>query len=165
MPDWPEARLASPVEAGFYDGVEGVVADELLQLVKARRGELGLSYQALAAVAVDAKSETTVSSGWLHRLETGAPVIPPSAETLAALSVGLRMDLVRLQEAAAAQFFGLQLQWETSGEAAELLAMVATLPEEQRVALLNLIRVMAKACESRGEEPAKASARKGRRSA
>jgi transcriptional regulator with XRE-family HTH domain len=144
MPDWPQARLASPVEAGLYNGVEGVVTDELLQLVKARRGELGLSYQALAAASVGPESETTVSSGWLHRLETGAPVIPPSAEALAALAAGLRLDLVRLQEAAAAQFFELRLQWETSGEAAELLALVAALPEEQRVALLNLIRVMAK---------------------
>jgi transcriptional regulator with XRE-family HTH domain len=144
MPDWPQARLASPVEAGFYDGVEGVVADELLQLVKARRGELGLSYQALAAASVDAESASSVSSGWLHRLETGAPVIPPSAETLAALAVGLRLDLARLQEAAAAQFFGLRLRWETSGEAADLLAMMATLPEPQRLALVELIRVMAK---------------------
>ncbi|MFM9589934.1 helix-turn-helix domain-containing protein [Streptomyces scabiei] len=120
------------------------MADELLQLVKARREELGLSYQALAAVSVDAKSETTVSSGWLHRLETGAPVIPPSAETLAALAAGLRMDVARLREAAAAQFFGLRLQWETSGEAAELLARIASLPEGQRSALLNLIEVMAK---------------------
>lgn len=120
------------------------MADELLELVKARRGELGLSYQALAAASVDGESGTTVSAGWLHRLETGAPVVAPSAEVLAALAAGLRMELVRLKEAAAAQFFGLSLPWEASGEAAQLLALVAGLPEAQRWALLDLIRVMAK---------------------
>lgn len=122
------------------------MADELLQLVKARRGELGLSYHSLAAVCVDAESGTTVSAGWLHRLETGAPVVAPSAEVLVALSVGLRLELelVRLREAAAAQFFGLRLPWEASGEAAELLALMAALPEGQRWALLDLIRVMVK---------------------
>lgn len=120
------------------------MADELLQLVKARRGELGLSYHALAAASVDADSETTVSAGWLHRLETGAPVVAPSVEVLGALSAGLRLELVRLQEAAAAQFFGLRLPWDASGEAAELLALVAGLPDSQRWALLDLIRVMAK---------------------
>ncbi|MFC8985987.1 helix-turn-helix domain-containing protein [Streptomyces sp. NPDC057115] len=120
------------------------MADELQQLVKARRQELGMSYHALAAAAVDAGSGTSVSAGWLHRLENGAPVVAPSAEVLAALSVGLRLELVPLQEAAAAQFFGLRLPWEASGEAAELLAGLAGLPEGQRRALLDLIRAMAK---------------------
>jgi transcriptional regulator with XRE-family HTH domain len=120
------------------------MADELRELLKARRGELGLSYQSLAAACVDAGSGASVSYGWLHRLETGAPVVAPSPEVLAALSVGLRLDLVRLQEAAAAQFFGLRLLWEASGEAAELLALVGALPEGQRLALLDLIRVMAR---------------------
>ncbi|MCX5253664.1 helix-turn-helix domain-containing protein [Streptomyces canus] len=120
------------------------MADELRRLVAERRQELGLGYQSLAAVCVDAVSGTTVSYGWLHRLETGAPVVPPSSDALAALAVGLRLDVTRLQEAAAAQFFGLHLQWEASGEAAGFLAALAVLPEAQRRALLDLIQVMAK---------------------
>jgi transcriptional regulator with XRE-family HTH domain len=122
------------------------MADELLQLVKSRRQELGLSYHSLAAACVDGESGASVSVGWLHRLETGAPVVAPSAEVLAALSVGLRLDLVRLQEAASAQFFGLRLPPEASGEAAEILRGLAVLPEGQRRALADLIRVMAKDC-------------------
>jgi hypothetical protein len=39
---------------------------------------------------------------------------------------------------------GLHLPWEASGEAADLLGLVAVLPEHQRRALIDLIRVMAK---------------------
>ncbi|MFJ2719391.1 helix-turn-helix domain-containing protein [Streptomyces sp. NPDC087437] len=120
------------------------MADDLRRLVKSRRHELGLSYQSLAAAAVGAESGATVSVGWLHRLETGEPVIAPSAEILAALASGLRLEQVQLQEAAAAEFFGLRLPWEASGEAAELLALLALVPERQRRALLDLMRVMAK---------------------
>lgn len=120
------------------------MADELRQLVGARRQELGLSYHSLAAAA--GGSGTSVSAGWLHRLETGAPVVAPSVEVLAALAVGLRLELSRLQEAAAAQFFGLRLDWEASGEAGDLLTALAVLPEAQRRALVDLIRVMAKGC-------------------
>lgn len=120
------------------------MADELRQLVAERRRELGLSFQSLAAASLDAGSGATVSSGWLHRLETGASVVPPSAEALAALAVGLQLELVRLQEAAAAQFFGLRLAWKATGEAAGFLAALAVLPGVQRRALLDLIQVMAK---------------------
>jgi transcriptional regulator with XRE-family HTH domain len=122
------------------------MADELRQLVKARRQELRLSYTSLAAACVDGESGASVSVGWLHRLETGEPVIAPSVEVLAALSVGLRLDLVRLQEAASAQFFGLSLPPEASGEQAEILRALALLPERQRRALADLVRVMARDC-------------------
>jgi len=120
------------------------MADELRALMAERRQELGLGYQSLASVCVDTESGTTASSSWLHRLETGAPVVPPSAEVLAALAAGVGVELVRLQEAAAAQFFGLHLQWENTGEAAEFLAALAVLPDGQRRAILDLVRVMAK---------------------
>jgi transcriptional regulator with XRE-family HTH domain len=120
------------------------MADELRELLKARREELGLSYHSLAAACTRAGSGVSVSTGWLHRLETGAPVVAPSAELLTALAAGLRLETERLREAAAAQFFGLRLPWTASGEAAELLEQVAVLPEDQRRALLDLIQVMAK---------------------
>lgn len=119
------------------------MADELRQLVKARRAELRLSYQSLAAACADAGSGGSVSSGWLHRLETGLPVVAPSAEALTAMAAGLRMNVVRLREAAASQFFGLQLPPDASGEAADLLALMAALPDGQRRALIELVRVMA----------------------
>lgn len=122
------------------------MASELVELVKSRRLELGLSYQSLAAACVEPASRTKASTGWLYRLETGEPVIPPSMELLGALAAGLQLPRVRLQEAAAAQFFDVRLSWDVSGEAADLVATLAALPEQQRQALTDLIRVMAKDC-------------------
>lgn len=119
------------------------MGSELLELVRARRLELGLSYQSLAAACVDLSSGAKASSGWLHRLETSAPVIPPSVELLGALAAGLQLPRARLQEAAAAQFFGVHVSWEASGDAAAVLADLAALPETQRRAVSDLIRVMA----------------------
>jgi transcriptional regulator with XRE-family HTH domain len=120
------------------------MASELVELVRSRRLELGLSYQSLAAACVEPSSRTKASTGWLYRLETGAPVIPPSMELLGALAAGLQLPRVRLQEAAAAQFFDVRLSWDVSGEAADLVAALAALPERQRQAFADLIRVMAK---------------------
>lgn len=117
------------------------MADELRELVKARRRELKLSYHSLAAACTEAGA--SVSSAWLHRLETGEVVVAPSAATLGGMAGGLRIDVARLREAAAAQFFDLRLPWNVTGEAADLLSMVAVLPDGQRRALTDLVRVMA----------------------
>lgn len=119
------------------------MTSDFLELVRSRRLELGLSYQSLAAACIDPASSTKASSGWLYRLETGSPVIPPSMELLGALAAGLQLPRVRLQEAAAAQFFDVRVPWEMSGEAAEVLANLVAIPEGQRRAALELIRVMA----------------------
>ncbi|MEV7690225.1 hypothetical protein [Streptomyces bungoensis] len=54
------------------------MAHDFVELVRSRRLELHLSYQTLAAASVDPVSGAKASTGWLHRLETGAPIIPPS---------------------------------------------------------------------------------------
>ncbi|MFE6354352.1 hypothetical protein ACFVOO_16140 [Streptomyces rochei] len=117
------------------------MADEFRQLVRTRRKELRLSYQSLATACTEAGAR--VSSGWLHRLERGATVDAPGADVLAALATGLRLELTQVQDAAAAEFFGLRRPWEASGEAADVLAALARLPEDQRQSLLDLIRVLA----------------------
>ncbi|MFE7727348.1 helix-turn-helix domain-containing protein [Streptomyces anthocyanicus] len=122
------------------------MGDELRSLVGSRRREVGLSYQSLAAACQEFGGPAAVSSAWLHRLETGAPVNAPSPETLDALAAGLRLEPARLREAAAAQFFGVHVEWEASGEAADLLRMVGALPPHQQAALVDLVRVMAKDC-------------------
>ncbi|WP_159107504.1 helix-turn-helix domain-containing protein [Streptomyces rubrogriseus] len=122
------------------------MGDELRSLVGSRRREVGLSYQSLAAACQEFGGAAAVSSGWLHRLETGAPINAPSTDALDALAAALRLEPARLREAAAAQFFGVRVDWEASGEAADLLRMVGALPEPQQTALVELVRVMAKDC-------------------
>ena len=122
------------------------MGDELRVLVSDRRREVGLSYQSLAAKCRKTADAAAVSSGWLHRLETGAPINAPSPEALESLADGLGLKPARLREAAAAQFFGVRVDWEASGEAAELLRMVGALPQHQQAALVELVRVMAKDC-------------------
>lgn len=122
------------------------MGSELLDLVMTRRQKLGLSYKGLATASVDPASGEKPSTGWLHRLETSEPVTPPSLGLLSALSIGLQLPLARLQDAAAAQFFGLQTSWERSGEASAVLADLAKLPEGQRRAVIELVRVIAQSC-------------------
>lgn len=110
----------------------------LADLVRARRGQLNLSLAGLSAVAVDPEGGSSVSHGWIHRLERGQPVHPPQLPQLRALAAGLQLPLPRVQEAAAAQFFGL----ESGGAPAEVLALahrLAGLSPDQRDALLGLL--------------------------
>ncbi|MEU6597892.1 hypothetical protein [Streptomyces flaveolus] len=120
------------------------MASDFAELVRSRRLELHMGYQSLAAVCVDPASGTRASAGWLHRLETGAPVNPPSLELLSALAAGLQLPRAQLQEAAAAQFFDVRPSWEASESSAAILADLADLPEAQRRAVVELIRVLAK---------------------
>lgn len=112
---------------------------QLADLVRSRREELHLSYQSLAAAAVAPGSETSVSSGWLHRLESGKPVIAPSFEALHALAAGLRVPLSRVQRAAGAQFFGMDFDQRYSVDALELAELAGRLTAEQRDALIGLL--------------------------
>lgn len=81
---------------------------ELADVVRARRAELRLSYERLGDRCVDDRTGTRVSGSWLHRLETGLPVIPPQLPQLRALASGLDLPLSRLQDAAGRQFLGLE---------------------------------------------------------
>ena len=111
---------------------------DLADLVRARRGQLNLSLAGLSAVAVDPEDGSSVSHGWIHRLERGRPVHPPQLSQLRALAVGLQLPLPRVQEAAAAQFFGLK----PSGASAEVLALAHRLQDlrpVQRDALLGFL--------------------------
>lgn len=112
---------------------------QLANLVRARREQLNLSLAGLSAAAVDPQSGTSVSHGWVHRLERGQPVIPPQLPQLRALAVGLQLPLPRVQEAAAAQFFGVRSQDAVSAEALVLAQRIQALSPDQRDALLGFL--------------------------
>lgn len=112
---------------------------QLADLVRSQRERLHLSYRSLAEACCDAETEATVSTGWIHRLETGKPVVPPELAALRALATGLQLPLSRIQQAAGAQFFGLDLDQRYSMEALHLAEQLMKLTAEQRDAVTGLL--------------------------
>lgn len=112
---------------------------QLADLVRAQRERLHLSYRSLAEACHDPESDTGVSSGWIHRLETGKPVVPPELAVLRALAAGLQLPLARVQQAAGAQFFGLTSDQRYSIEALALAERLMQLSAEQRDALIGFL--------------------------
>ncbi|MEU5442737.1 hypothetical protein [Streptomyces griseofuscus] len=84
-----------------------------------------------------------VTRGWIYRLESGESVIPPQVEELRALAEAARMPLEALQDAAAAQFFGVDPLVGGSGEAKAYVRKLDRIPAEQRERLLSLIDSLA----------------------
>ncbi|MEU0001528.1 multiprotein-bridging factor 1 family protein [Streptomyces microflavus] len=116
---------------------------EFADLIRERRLVQGLSFAQLAERSVDPVTGTQVKSGWLYRLESGESVIPPRVPQLRALAAGLNEPLSKLQDAAAAQFFGIERVWSESGEASALIRRTGELTQDQREQLLRLIDAFA----------------------
>lgn len=117
---------------------------QLSQLVRERKTRLGLSYERLAERCIDPDSgEQTVKSSWLHRLASGQPVIPPDFDALRGIAAGLDVPLGRVQDAAGAQFFGMDTVWSASGEARAWVERAGRMTPEQREAVQRLIETLA----------------------
>ncbi|MET9465848.1 hypothetical protein ABZY44_13775 [Streptomyces sp. NPDC006544] len=113
---------------------------QLRDLARDRKNALGLSYERLAARCIDPETgERTVKSSWLHRLATDLPVQIPDYPMLRGLAVGLDVPLGRVQDAAGAEFFGVDVEWSASGEARALIESAAPLTPTQREQLQRLI--------------------------
>lgn len=77
-------------------------------LVLERKEALRLSYEKLAARCVDPETgEQTVKPSWLHRIATHMPVQAPDLPGLRGMAAGLEVPLRVVQDAAGAQFFGM----------------------------------------------------------
>lgn len=117
---------------------------QLADLVRERKTQLGLSYERLASRCVDpVTGERTVTSSWLHRLATGLTVQPPSLPDLRGMAAGLDVPLGRVQDAAGAQFFGIDVVWSASGDARALVERADRMTPEQREQLMRLLDTFA----------------------
>jgi transcriptional regulator with XRE-family HTH domain len=117
---------------------------QLRSIVVERKEALGLGYARLAARCIDPESgEQTVKSSWLHRLATGEPVEPPSYEMLRGMAAGLQVPVGVLQDAASAQFFGVQRTFSESAEGQAFLEDADRLSPAQREAVRALMRSLA----------------------
>ncbi|MFD9757990.1 XRE family transcriptional regulator [[Kitasatospora] papulosa] len=120
-----------------------VETTEFADLIRARRAELGLSLAQFQERSVDPRTGIQVKSGWVHRLESGESVIPPRTPQLRALAAAASLPLGQLQDAASAQFFGIERVWAESGEASALVRRAGELTQDQREQLLRLIDAFA----------------------
>ncbi|MFF7130321.1 hypothetical protein [Streptomyces sp. NPDC008240] len=111
-------------------------------IVVQRKEELGLGYERLAARCIDPETgEQTVKSSWLHRVATGENVEPPKYEMLRGMAAGFGVPVGVLQDAASAQFFGVQrIAFSESAEGQAFLEDADRLTPAQREAIRALMR-------------------------
>jgi hypothetical protein len=112
---------------------------DLADLIRDRRAELRESLDTFAARAVDPISGERVKRGRISRLETGAKVTPFVFEELRALAHAARLPVERLQDAAGAQFHGVDPLKSESSESKAYIHKLDSLPADQRERLLRLI--------------------------
>lgn len=122
---------------------EAPARTDLSDLARERRAELRLSLRAVQDRAVDKSGVPLVKYSWLDRLEKGLPVVPPNLHQLQALAGALELPLGRLQDAAGAQFFGIEATWSHSGEARALVERATRMTPEQREQLMRLLDTFA----------------------
>lgn len=97
---------------------------DLSDLLRDRKEQLGLSLRDLEAACVDPEDperQPQYRRGTLGNLLGAQGTKPPTRAQLRALSSGFRLPLGQLQEAAGAQFFGIDTVWS---EDAEVRALV-----------------------------------------
>ncbi|NUH35323.1 XRE family transcriptional regulator [Streptomyces samsunensis] len=118
----------------------------LSDLVRDRRAELRLSLRGLEAQCVDPDTGEggLVKYSWIDRLEKRQPVIPPQLPELRALAVGLQLPLSRLQDAAGAQFFGIDSLRDQSGEVKAMVAHAETLSPEDQAKVAAIVEAYAR---------------------
>lgn len=111
-------------------------------IVVQRKEELGLGYERLAARCIDPETGVqTVKSSWLHRVATGENVEPPRYEMLRGMAAGFGVPVGVLQDAASAQFFGVQrIAFSESAEGQAFLEDADRLTPAQREAIRALMR-------------------------
>jgi transcriptional regulator with XRE-family HTH domain len=118
---------------------------DLSDLIQDRRDLLGLTYEDLAAACVDpeAAGAPDVEPLWrrstLHNLAQGRYVKPPTFPMLRALAAGLQVSLSTVQEAAGAQFFGIDTVWSPDGKVRALVRDFDDLDDEDQAKVLALM--------------------------
>lgn len=112
-------------------------------LVRGRRAELGISLRELEARSIDPETGEQAKFGWISKIENGKPTDAPSEALLRALAEGLKLPLLALQRAAAAQFFGMVSErWSERRDARVLVARIDELDEDGVAELDELAQIV-----------------------
>ncbi|MFJ8603428.1 hypothetical protein ACIREM_32920 [Streptomyces shenzhenensis] len=114
---------------------------QFTDLLRSRRAELGESLAKVEGRSVDPLTGKGMKRGRIYRLEGGEKggVTPPDFWELRALTEGYRLPIERLQDAAGAQFHGVEPLRVGTGEAVAYVRKLDRLPPDQRERLLHLI--------------------------
>lgn len=132
----PNATSPAPPE-------QGGPRTQFTDLLRSRREELGEGLGKFEARAVDPETGQRVKRGRIYRLEgrEGGGITPPDFWELRALAVACRLPIERLQDAAGAQFHGVDplRAGSGTGEAVAYVRKLDSLPADQRERLLHLI--------------------------
>ncbi|WP_328439399.1 XRE family transcriptional regulator [Streptomyces sp. NBC_00444] len=119
---------------------------DLSDLVAARMEELELSYRRLEELCVDPEADTQASEaeslwkrGTLENLAKQRRIKPPDFPMLRALAAGLDLPIGRVQEAAGAQFFGIDTVWSADGQARALVEGFREMDPEDQERVLALM--------------------------
>ena len=118
---------------------------EFSDLIRTRRTQLGLSLRDLAKGCIDEESGLQLKFAWIGKVEKNPDAIDiPSLEILRAFSAGLKLPLRILQEAAAAQFWGMTSVWSEDRSARVLVADIGSLTEEDQGQVAEIVEGFAR---------------------
>ena len=119
---------------------------DFADLVRQRRAELNISVRRLAEQSVDHDTgERPFKFGWVSKLERGESTDAPSEAILRALHIGLGLPLRVVQEAAAAQYLGMQSQvWSEDRTTRVLAARIEEMSAEERRQLADIAETFAR---------------------
>ncbi|MGW6910225.1 XRE family transcriptional regulator [Streptomyces sp. NPDC054940] len=117
---------------------------DLSDLVRDRKNHLGLSYHSLAALCIDpeAKDEDSAplwTSSTLENLVKQRKIKAPDFPMVRALAAALEVPLRDVQEAAGAQFLGIDTVWSPDGKVRALVDGFREMDEDDKAKVLALM--------------------------
>jgi hypothetical protein len=115
---------------------------DLSDLVRDRMEQLGLSYRSLADACIDpedAEAGPLWKRGTIENLAKGQTIKAPTVPQLRALAAGLQVPLGLAQEAAGAQFLGIDTVWSEDGRARALVHHFQEMDDEDQAKVLALM--------------------------
>ncbi|MEU9576228.1 helix-turn-helix domain-containing protein [Streptomyces chilikensis] len=116
----------------------------LQHLVRDRRADLGLSIRDLADRSIDPQTGEHAKQAWISKLERGEPTEAPKPWVLRGLAAGLRLPEDTVKEAAARQYFELEVTASSDETVRLITARAETLSTEDRARLAEIAEVFAR---------------------
>lgn len=144
QPQHPEAERAMTDETTPPTDSSEERSD-LADLVQARMAELGIGLRPLAAASIDPEDPSAGplwTRGTLSNLMAGERVKAPRLPELRALAAGLRLPLRALQDAAGAQFFGIDTVYADDQQTRVLLRHFDQLGEDDRAKVIAIMEAL-----------------------